>query len=143
MKQILLGNYFLISVAIIIAVGCSYWTYSKKYDVKYQADKAEELLLLTGDAIPHQLSDKVKLYDFDSEYILLIEHSSKIKPIQLIKKEISDGGYTLEGVSHDGVYRVSGSVNYLSSKGADINIDSIEHYKEGVVYSDIYKFIRS
>jgi hypothetical protein len=56
------------------------------------------------------------------------------------KEEFTLGGYKLLGVSHNGHIRVTGTVNYLSKKGTDVSIDSVEHFKDGFIFNKLYKF---
>ena len=75
-----------------------------------------------------------------SEYLVLIKQGDTEVVIRLSKTHFSFGGYKLSGVSHDGHFKVQASVNFLSGNGTDVMIDHVDHFEDGKLVEDLYKF---
>jgi len=90
------------------------------------------------------VSEKIRLIAVQqsgtTEYIVSIDYRGDNHLVRMFKTHAVLGGYKMEGVSTDGIFKVNGSVNYLSNEGTDVMIKSLIHYSEGSLNSDTYKY---
>ena len=130
-------------ILILLAIAVSVSGCNQKFDVS-TSDKADDLLKISNLLTPCKLNDQVSIFSVPQQdgnsYIVTVKFGNNITPIRMIKSAFTLGGYKLDGVSPDGVFKINGSVNYLSQKGMDVKLDSVEHYSEGIMFKDLYQF---
>lgn len=78
--------------------------------------------------------------DMASEYVAKVRSNNSLAAIRLHKTHFTLGGYKLSGVSPNGHFKIEGSVNYLSNEGTDFLVHSVKHFKDGLVFSELYEF---
>lgn len=129
---------------LILLITASVSGCNQKFDVGTQPNSAGELLKITDLLTPCKLNDQVNIFSVpqqdDNTYIVTVKYKENITPVRMYKSAFTMGGYTLEGVSPDGVFKVNSSVNYLSQKGMDVTVDSVEHYSDGIRFKELYQF---
>ena len=133
----------LMAAALVVALGMSG---CKRFDAGEQPNSRSELLTIIQSAPACRVTNDVVLHAArsvkgESEYILTVQaQGGETVPIRLFKDSFTMGGYRLSGVSHDGHWRVLASVNHLAEQGADVTLDALEHYKDGLTQQDKYAF---
>ncbi|EJL6462615.1 hypothetical protein HPY09_19845 (plasmid) [Vibrio cholerae] len=119
----------------------------RKFDVGDEPNTADELLAVTNTIPACKLSDSIKFYTVPQKdrnaYVATVQHGDQITSIHLGKTAMILGGYQLEGVSNDGVYKMKASVVFLNKQGDDVLVKSVEHYKDGMIATDLYSFCES
>lgn len=112
--------------------------FNKTFDGSEQATDYDVLKIMTDITPPCSASPDVKLFALETAdggvgYAATIYGT----PLQLNKTHLVFGGYRVEGVSHDGHYRIKANINLLVDGKIEYFLHEVEHYLDGVVFTNL------
>ena len=133
----------LATLLLLVIIFLSYLATNTRYSAPEQLNTQAELSNIFSTSKQCVVTSNLSLASTEStsggtEYIVKLLEPNIL--IRVFKTHFILGGYKFEGVSHDGEYEVSGSINYLSNSGADILIDRLNHFSDGIIIADAYSF---
>ncbi|HFQ4886677.1 TPA: hypothetical protein ACGUU0_004077 [Vibrio vulnificus] len=124
----------IVSLGSLFLFGC----FNQPFDGSEQAIDYDALKRITDNAPSCSASPNVKLFaletvDGGNGYAATVYGT----PLQLNKTHLVLGGYMVEGVSHDGHYKVTANINLLVDGKTEYFVHEVEHYLHGVVLTDL------